>query len=50
MKAIKAELAKNKPEEVEAFEKGAQAYAKKIVGDIKNYDFYTGESMNPDGM
>lgn len=39
MKAIKAHLQENKPERVEAFEKGAQAFAKKIVGDIKNYQF-----------
>ena len=30
MKAVKAHLAENKPERVEAFEKGAAAYAKKI--------------------
>jgi len=47
MKAVKARL----PEErVEAFEKGAQAYAKKIVANFKDFEFYTGESMNPDGM
>jgi hypothetical protein len=32
------------------FEKGAQSYAKKIVGNFKDYDFYVGESMDPDGM
>jgi hypothetical protein len=32
------------------FEKGAQSYAKKIVGNFKDYDFYIGESMDPDGM
>lgn len=36
--------------EITAFEKGAQAYAKKIVANFKNYDFYIGESMDPDGM
>lgn len=50
MKSIKAYLAEHKPEEVESFEKGAQAFAKKIVGNFKDYDFYTGESMDPDGM
>jgi len=35
---------------VTEFEKGAQAYAKKIIGNFKNYDFYIGESMDPDGM
>ena len=32
------------------FEKGAAAFAKKIVGSFKDYEFFTGESMNPDGM
>merc|ERR1712000_704095 len=42
---------KNAPEEtITAFEKGAQAYAKKIVANFKDYDFYIGESMDPDGM
>jgi hypothetical protein len=50
MKAVKAYLEKNKPERVEAFEKGAQAFAKKIVANFKDYEFYTGESMDPDGM
>jgi len=35
---------------VKEFETGAQAYAKKIVGNFKDYDFYIGESMDPDGM
>lgn len=50
MKAVKGYLEKNKPERVEAFEKGAQAFAKKIVANFKDYEFYTGESMDPDGM
>lgn len=37
-------------DEVTAFEKGAGAFAKKIVGSFKDYDFYVGESMDPDGM
>jgi Translationally controlled tumour protein len=35
---------------VTAFEKGASTYAKKIVANFKDYDFYIGESMDPDGM
>lgn len=50
MKAVKAELQKGKPDRVDAFEKGAAAYAKKIVANFKDFEFYTGESMNPDGM
>lgn len=50
MKAVKAKLAETDPERVEAFEKGAQGYAKKIVANFKDFEFYTGEGMNPDGM
>ncbi|KAG5732383.1 Translationally-controlled tumor like protein [Termitomyces sp. T112] len=47
MKALKEKL----PEERrEAFEKGAQAYAKKIVANFKDYEFYTGENMDAEGM
>ncbi|KAE8215920.1 hypothetical protein CF327_g843 [Tilletia walkeri] len=47
MKEVKAKLPADR---VEAFEKGAQTFAKKIIANFKDYDFYTGESMNPDGM
>ena len=52
MKAVKAALTEKGADEetIQKFEKGAQAYAKKIVGNFKDYDFYSGESMNPDGM
>ncbi|PQE13150.1 Translationally-controlled tumor protein [Rutstroemia sp. NJR-2017a BBW] len=52
MKAVKEKLKEKNAteEEITTFEKGAQAYAKKIVGNFKDYDFYIGESMNPDGM
>jgi len=50
MKAIKTKLEETKPDEVTTFEKGAAAYAKKIVANFKDYEFYTTESMNPDGM
>ncbi|KAH8658842.1 translationally controlled tumor protein [Tricladium varicosporioides] len=52
MKKVKEALKAKGAEEsvITDFEKGAQAYAKKIVGGFKNYDFYIGESMDPDGM
>ncbi|KAG8721986.1 hypothetical protein FRC08_008082 [Ceratobasidium sp. 394] len=50
MKTVKAELQKTNPERVDAFEKGAAAYAKKIVANFKDFEFYTGENMNADGM
>lgn len=37
-------------EAVTDFEKGASGFAKKVVKDFKDYDFYIGESMDPDGM
>jgi len=50
MKSVKAKLQETKPDEVAAFEKGAAAFAKKVVANFKDYEFYTGESMDPDGM
>jgi hypothetical protein len=52
MKAVEEKLKETgkSEEEIKEFETGAQAYAKKIVGDFKDYDFYVGESMDPDGM
>lgn len=50
MKEIKTQLQTTNPDRVPAFEKGAAAFAKKIVSNFKDYDFYTGESMNPDAM
>jgi len=50
MKAVKEKLEATKPERVEIFVKGAQAAVKAILGNFKNYEFYVGESMNPDGM
>ncbi|KAJ7771416.1 translationally controlled tumor-associated [Mycena maculata] len=47
MKTVKAKLPADR---VEAFEKGAAAYAKKLVANFKDYEFYVGENMNPDGM
>lgn len=39
MKAIKEKLQETRPEEVAAFEKGAAAFAKKIVASFKDYEF-----------
>ncbi|KAJ3722885.1 translationally controlled tumor-associated [Lentinula raphanica] len=50
MKAVKSHLLESHPDRVEAFEKGAAAFAKKLVANFKDYEFYTGEGMNPDGM
>ncbi|KAG9229728.1 translationally controlled tumor protein [Amylocarpus encephaloides] len=52
MKKVKEALREKGAEDsvITDFEKGAQAYAKKIVANFKDYDFYVGESMDPDGM
>lgn len=53
MKAVKAKLAENgaSPEEITAFEKGASSYVKeKLLPKFKDFEFYTGESMDPDGL
>lgn len=50
MKAVKAKLAETDPEQVEVFEKGATTYVKKVVGSFKDWEFFTGESMDPDAM
>ncbi|GAA5979222.1 hypothetical protein JCM10908_002846 [Rhodotorula pacifica] len=50
MKSVKAHLQEKNPERVPAFEKGAATFAKKVLSNIGDYQFFTGESMNPDGM
>lgn len=52
MKKVKAQMKESgaSDDAVKEFETGASAYAKKIVANIKDYDFYIGESMDPDGM
>jgi hypothetical protein len=52
MKAVKEKMKESGKEdsEIKEFESSAQAYAKKIVAGFKDYDFYVGESMDPDGM
>jgi hypothetical protein len=50
MKKVKAHLAEKDPTRVEAFEKAAQGYAKKIVANFKDWEFYTGDKMDPDAM
>lgn len=50
MKAIKAKLEETNPDRVKPFMAGAQGEIKKIMGNMKNFQFFTGESMNPEGM
>ena len=46
MKAVKAKLAETKPDRVDAFEKGAQVYAKKIVANFKDFEFVSTPPQN----
>lgn len=50
MKAVKAKLQESNPDDVATFEKGAQTYVKKVIGSFNDWEFYTGESMDPDAM
>ncbi|KAF8529166.1 translationally controlled tumor-associated [Hysterangium stoloniferum] len=50
MKAVKDNLKTSNPERVEVFEKGAATFAKKLVANFKDYEFYTGESMDVNGQ
>ncbi|KAI7834765.1 translationally controlled tumor protein [Kickxella alabastrina] len=48
-KLMKEDEAKT-DDDITAFKANAAKFVKKVLGDIKNYEFYTGESMNPEGM
>lgn len=52
MKAVKAKLQEQgkSAEEIKDFETKAQGFAKKVLGGFKDWEFYTGESMDPDAM
>ncbi|POS85560.1 Mss4-like protein [Erysiphe pulchra] len=52
MKNVKAKMMENGADgaTITDFEKKAQGYAKKIIANFKDYEFYVGESMNIDGM
>lgn len=53
MKKVVAKLKEGgaNEEKIKAFQNGAQGYyTKHIAPNFKDFDFYTGESMDPDGM
>ena len=50
MKKIKAHLETSNPDRVKPFEKEAAEFIKGILGNFKDYEFYVGESMDPEGM
>ncbi|AQT70414.1 translationally-controlled tumor protein [Streptomyces sp. fd1-xmd] len=48
--AVKSKLSETDPASVAAFETEATALVKEVLGNFHDYEFYTGETMNPDGM
>lgn len=50
MKKLAKYLEEKNPERVEPFKKEAAEFVKKVLGNFGDYEFYTGESMDPDGM
>lgn len=50
MKAVKARLEKSNPERVDKFVKGANAKVKTILENFSDWDTYTGESRNEEGL
>ncbi|KAF0026314.1 hypothetical protein F2P81_021051 [Scophthalmus maximus] len=50
MKDLKTKLEETNPERVDAFVAGAVGAVKMILGKFKDFEFYTGESMNHDAM
>ncbi|XP_035882897.1 LOW QUALITY PROTEIN: translationally-controlled tumor protein-like [Phyllostomus discolor] len=50
MKSIKGKLEERRPERVKPFMTGAAEQIKHILANFKNYQFFIGENMNPDGM
>ena len=51
-KKVKEGMRKNgaSEDEVKDFEKKAAPVAKKILSEVSEYQFYMGESMDPEGM
>jgi hypothetical protein len=49
MKEIKKRLQETDPERATVFEQNAPAFVKKLLGNFKDYEFYVGENMDPEG-
>jgi hypothetical protein len=50
MKSVKAKLQESNPDRVGGFEKAATPFIKKVLENFKDYEFFVGESMNPEAM
>jgi ribosomal protein S20 len=50
MKVLSDKIKEANPERVPEFQKKAQTFVKKVLDNFKDYDFFTGESMNLEAM
>jgi len=50
MKNLKGKLQNASPERVPVFEKNAATLVKKVLANFSDYEFYIGESMDPEAM
>ena len=50
MKQVKKYLEEHNPERADKFMELAPAAVKKILANFKDYEFYVGESMDPEGL
>lgn len=47
---LMAKLTEDDPTQTDVFKKGSAKFVKELIGEYKEWEFYCGESMNPDGM
>lgn len=50
MKEVKAKLEKENSPDKDLFQKNVQEFVKGVLGEFKEYQFFCGESMKPEGM
>jgi hypothetical protein len=50
MKEVKAKLEKDNSPDKDLFQKNVQEFVKGVLADFKEYQFFCGESMKPEGM
>lgn len=50
MKEVKAKLEADNSPDKDIFQKNVQEFVKEVLGNFKEYQFFCGESMKPEGM
>lgn len=50
MKRLASHLEQENSSRVDGFKKGAQEFVKLVLANFEDYEFYTGESMDPEAM